>query len=190
MQREQENFGHCSNLDSQGNFLIGQEKVDRFSSLAWDYCPSDLESIEKRYRVPPLASRDMKLRGLVLESFLSMLESARIDGAEIYCVSAFRSAKYQELIYQKAMEKEGKDQLSTASPGHSEHQLGTVVDFSCEELDWSLKQDFFQTFAGKWLVKRAGEFGFVMSYTLENHQKKGYVWEPWHWRYWGMERAR
>jgi len=65
----------------------------------------------------------------------------------------------------------GTDVMS-ASPGHSQHQLGTAVD---------------DTSASWWLRKHAPEYGFVLAYP--HGRETGYRWEPWHYRYIGTENA-
>jgi LAS superfamily LD-carboxypeptidase LdcB len=94
----------------------------------------------------------------------------------------------------------------SALPGQSEHQLGTVVDlvtdipayyvdgvrYSGYNLDYAMQS----TPAFEWLLKNAHEFGFVLSYPYSQvsgydkpHPKTGYIYEPWHWRFIGAERA-
>ena len=74
-------------------------------------------------------------------------------------------------------------------PGHSEHQLGTVVDFSTPYMD-DLYSDFFhinfsQTAEGQWLLRQAAYYGFTLSYPPWAIEQTGYAWEPWHFRYVG-----
>ncbi len=164
---------------------IGQEKVDQWHSLDYHYQPSDLEDVPLKYRGEDCENRDMKLRKEALKAFISMIESAEGDGVIIRCISAFRPASYQDILYKRAVEKEGLNQQSTAKPGHSEHQLGTVVDVSSPEIDFGLKDSFADTDSYRWILANAYRYGFYISYTKENHHEKGYIWEPWHLRYWG-----
>ncbi len=164
---------------------IGQEKVDKWHSLDYHYQPSDLEDVPLKYRGEDCKNRDMKLRQEALKAFVSMIESAEADGVIIRCISAFRPASYQDTLYKKAVEKEGEGQKSTAKPGHSEHQLGTVVDVSSPEIDFGLKDSFADTESYRWILANAYHYSFYVSYTKENHHEKGYIWEPWHLRYWG-----
>ncbi len=171
----------------QTNLAIGYEKVDKWHFLTYDYQPTDLRVIPIQYRADGYQDREMLLRQEALTALIKMLDSAEDQNIIIKCISAFRSADYQEKLYQRALEKEGSDQQSSAKPGHSEHQLGTVVDVSSPEIDYKLFEAFSETKAYQWLDKTAWQFGFYISYTKENHLEKGYIWEPWHWRYWGKE---
>ena len=49
---------------------------------------------------------------------------------------------------------------------------------------------FAETKSGKWLVVHAAEFGFIERYPEGATDITGYKWEPWHWRYVGVELAQ
>lgn len=114
-----------------------------------------------------------------------MLDAARRDGIEIRVLSSWRSGNYQLGLYTRAIERNGRSQRASAPPGHSEHQLGTVVDLCDVEEREVLTQEFGETPQGEWLKGNAARFGFHLSYTRENSAVTGYIPEPWHWRYWG-----
>ena len=67
----------------------------------------------------------------------------------------------------------------SARPGHSQHQLGTTIDFTTD----------FRAFRtngfADWLRLHAHEFGFVLPYTVAASDRTGYVDEPWHARWLG-----
>jgi D-alanyl-D-alanine carboxypeptidase len=84
----------------------------------------------------------------------------------------------------------------SALPGHSEHQLGTVVDFGSPEmpaLTGSTTDPFSPLFAGTdeglWLEQHAFEYGFSMSSPQGAEMLTGLAYEPWHYRYVGVEMA-
>jgi D-alanyl-D-alanine carboxypeptidase len=94
------------------------------------------------------------------------------------------------LAYDKwlALYPDRVDDIS-AKPGHSEHQLGTAVDFSTPYMD-DLYGDFFnirfdQTPEGEWLAQQATNYGFTLSYPAWAVEETGYASEPWHYRYVG-----
>jgi D-alanyl-D-alanine carboxypeptidase len=80
---------------------------------------------------------------------------------------------------------------SSARAGHSEHQLGTALDFrSARGPDpWDL-EDWGATPEGRWLAENAHRFGFVMSYPAGQESVTCYIYEPWHYRYVGREVAQ
>ena len=79
----------------------------------------------------------------------------------------------------------------SARPGHSEHQLGTAIDFRSADdptPPWEL-DDFADTAAGGWLHDHAWEYGFVLSYPKGEAAETCYAYEPWHYRYVGRDVA-
>jgi zinc D-Ala-D-Ala carboxypeptidase len=78
----------------------------------------------------------------------------------------------------------------SAAPGHSQHQLGTAVDFTNAAAGYQIWMPFAQTSAYRWLEHHAWEYGFVLAYPRGKEEQTGYQWEPWHYRYVGVEDAK
>jgi D-alanyl-D-alanine carboxypeptidase len=68
----------------------------------------------------------------------------------------------------------------SAAPGFSEHHTGRTVDVTTPGCK-PLTEDFEQTPGFVWLVRRADDFGFSMTYP--RHNKFGVIYEPWHWTF-------
>ena len=86
--------------------------------------------------------------------------------------------------------------ILSAPPGFSEHQLGTTIDFSSHELPGIVGEPeiqfhtyFYQTSEGIWLADNAHQYGFALSYPREAFELTGFYYEPWHFRYVGIELA-
>ena len=79
---------------------------------------------------------------------------------------------------------------TSARPGHSEHQLGTALDFRSADGPpaWELP-DWQKTSEGAWLAENGPRFGFVMSYPAGQEAVTCYSYEPWHYRYVGRDAA-
>ncbi|HTY03401.1 MAG TPA: M15 family metallopeptidase [Rhodocyclaceae bacterium] len=110
-------------------------------------------------------------------------EAAAADGIGIAIASAYRSVDRQaELVRRKlaAGQSIGQALAVCAPPGFSEHHTGRAVDLAIPGMP-ALEAEFASTAAFAWLVRRAAEFGFHMSYPADNPQ--GYLYEPWHWCY-------
>ena len=75
--------------------------------------------------------------------------------------------------------------MAVAPPEHSEHQLGTAVDFTTEKLGANFSA-FGSDPAYKWLLENAHRYGFILSYPPNNSY---YKFEAWHWRYVGVSLA-
>jgi len=134
-----------------------------------------------------------KVRRLVIADLRAMARAARNAGAPLRVVSAYRSYRTQKSLFQREVEDYGEDRarLSVARPGHSEHQLGTTIDFGSANTNkkgWHYS-DWAQTPAGSWIKQNGWKYGFVMSYPKKKRSVTCYRYEPWHWRYVGPQMA-
>jgi D-alanyl-D-alanine carboxypeptidase len=105
--------------------------------------------------------------------------------------SGFRTYKNQQGLYNRTRDTRGlavAEKLS-ARPGHSEHQLGLAADFSVKGQGCVIMACFGKTAAGIWLAENAHEYGFIMRYPKGNKPITGFQYEPWHFRYVGVELA-
>ena len=53
----------------------------------------------------------------------------------------------------------------------------------------SLSSSFGNTATGRWLAANAHRYGFVIRYQKNKESVTGYIYEPWHIRYLGVELA-
>jgi D-alanyl-D-alanine carboxypeptidase len=105
--------------------------------------------------------------------------------------SGFRTYKNQQGLYNRTRDSRGlavAEKLS-ARPGHSEHQLGLAADFSVRGQGCVIMVCFGKTEAGIWLAENAHQFGFVLRYPKGYKPVTGFQYEPWHFRYVGVELA-
>jgi D-alanyl-D-alanine carboxypeptidase len=127
--------------------------------------------------------REYLLIPAAVSAWKNMKAAALADGIELNVVSAFRSVERQaEIVRRKlAAGVSVEDVLSVnAPPGFSEHHTGRALDLTTPRSP-VLETGFEQTAAFAWLLSRAGEFGFVLSYPRGN--PCGFQYEPWHWCY-------
>jgi D-alanyl-D-alanine carboxypeptidase len=105
--------------------------------------------------------------------------------------SGFRTYKNQQGLYNRTRDTRGlavAEKLS-ARPGHSEHQLGLAADFSVKGQGCVIMVCFGKTEAGIWLAENAHQYGFVLRYPKGYKRITGFQYEPWHFRYVGVELA-
>jgi zinc D-Ala-D-Ala carboxypeptidase len=103
--------------------------------------------------------------------------------------SAFRSYLDQSYTHERLKSIYGSEaDAMSASPGHSQHQLGTAVDFTNSVAAYQVQPIFGQTSTAWWLQNHASQYGFVLSYP-PGKDETGYEFEPWHYRYIGVENA-
>ena len=158
--------------------------VDKIHSLPADYEPNDLTTLESTYYRTG-GRTDLRLRREASDSLREMGIAAMEDGIILTITSTYRSYAYQDQLYSRYVNERGvreADRIS-ARPGHSQHQLGLVVDFG------NLTESFALTPEGIWLSNNASRFGWSLSYPRGYEEITGYTWEPWHYRYVGRELA-
>lgn len=161
--------------------------LDTVFALPPDYEPPDLVPAAPAFAGRP-GGADFKVRALLLDDLTALLAAAAEDGVALAIQSAYRSYGYQEDTFQYWVDLNGRQAAlaTSARPGHSEHQLGTALDF--RSLDgppaWELS-DWASTEEGAWMAENAWRFGFVMSYPRGSRELTCYSYEPWHYRYLG-----
>lgn len=136
--------------------------------------------------------RTICLEEETLNAFIAMHNQAKKEGVDIIPTSGFRSYETQDFLYRNQQEAnfENGNLLAVAEPGHSEHQLGTTLDLTSSEINFSsASSEFDNTKTYEWLTQNAARFGFVQSYKDGTSQITGYIPESWHWRYLGPEHA-
>ena len=153
--------------------------VDKKNALPKDYSPTDLVDLKSgTYQV---SRPGMTLRQPAVEALEAMAAAAKQEGVSFTIGSAFRTYEYQDELYKRYVRENGKEETDrfSAMPGHSQHQLGLVVDFFPVE-------NVFDTMpASAWLKKNASHFGWSLSYPDGYEEVTGYMWESWHYRYVG-----
>lgn len=118
-------------------------------------------------------------------AFDKMQSAAAAEGLNIYISSGFRSYDYQAGLYERYVEKSGKAEADrySARPGHSEHQTGLAFDLN------TIDSSFADTEEYKWLKEHCAEYGFIIRYPENGESITGYIYEPWHIRYLGVDTA-
>jgi zinc D-Ala-D-Ala carboxypeptidase len=162
--------------------------VDPSHSLPSDYVPKDLVAL-RDYGVPTLGSE--VLRREAARHLGQLMEAAAADGEELVVASAYRSYAEQQLSHERLRSVFGADADGmSAAAGHSQHQLGTAIDFTNAAAGYQVWVSFAQTSAYWWLEQHGREYGFVLAYPKGEKEQTGYRWEPWHYRYVGVQDAK
>jgi D-alanyl-D-alanine carboxypeptidase len=162
--------------------------VSKEYALPDGFVPSGLQPIPAEWLMP---GQGGELRAITLDALAPMIEAAADDGVELRIRSPYRSygTQAQTFAYWVSLLGEEQARRESAEPGHSEHQLGTTMDFADPYNGWELIESFADSPSGLWLDEHAHEFGFAMSYPRDGEAITGYIFEPWHFRYIGLEAA-
>lgn len=121
-------------------------------------------------------------------SIIELIDEGRKQGLTLIIVSGYRTEGYQNGLYTRSVNKNGQKHadLYSARPGHSEHQTGLAVDISniAGVLDGFEKYKEYD-----WVKENAHKYGFIERYPKGKEFITGYGYEPWHYRYVGVEVA-
>ena len=139
------------------------------------------------------------LQTAACDAFLSMQKAAAADGVTVWMQSGYRSVKYQTSLYERKTKyylDKGYDNATAREkaaavvnpPGYSEHNCGLAADLNSPE-HTGLDEGFEKTAAFRWLCEHAGDYGFILRYPKDAEDKTEIIYEPWHWRYVGVENA-
>lgn len=161
------------------------QKYSKVYFLSDNYVPMSLQDIDSKYLYDDTKTLQFHTQALVfLNRMLTRASRANVD---LKIVSAYRSFGTQSTLKSSYLVSygSGANQFS-ADQGYSEHQLGTAIDITIVGLISPLSVGFDGTPGFVWLEDNAYKYGFVLSYPKDNNF---YVYEPWHWRFVGVELA-
>ncbi len=164
--------------------------VNKQNELASDYEPKDLTKILAY--APGRDESARYMRKEAADQLNLMLADAKADGTEIVITTAYRAYWLQKAIFESNVAKKGSIEeanKTSAKPGQSEHQTGLAADLSSPGLNYEISYDFGQGPEGKWMADNAGKYGFILRYPKGMENITGYTFEPWHFRYVGIDAA-
>ena len=150
------------------------------------YCDSSIVTIKYK---GTMAER------VAVDALMAMLTQAHQEGLTVWQVSsAYRTVAYQQQLFDEQKKEYlnrgfseanaiSATRQTVADPGTSEHHLGTSFDIT-------VPGKFFKdTKQAKWLAEHCWEWGFILRYTEEKESITGFLAEPWHFRYVGVEHS-
>jgi len=161
------------------------------------YEPGDLVPLADYFDHDITFGYPTEVREIIIAPLVAMIDAMHAAGLQPQIISGYRSHYSQGVAWNKWAELEPERAIMlSAPPGHSEHQLGTTLDFGSPELaeivgdeDIEFHTYFYKTSEGEWLREHAHEYGFNLSFAREASELTGFFYEPWHFRYIGVELA-
>ena len=180
-------------LYSNNNFYKNIEKIEPMGydyivnknyKLSNNYIPKDLQELDLKY-----SCKDKYLRKDAKIYFEIMAKDAKKEGLTILAVSAYRSYDYQEKLYSNYVNSLGhfRADIASARAGHSEHQTGLSVDIANKSLDYD---NFENTKEFYWMIDNSYKYGFILRYPKAKYDITGFMYEPWHYRFVGIDTAK
>lgn len=131
------------------------------------------------------------------DDYIAMYNAALEDGCTLTPYSGYRRISTQKRNYENKIaqyQSQGYSYLEAAEeaatrilpPGTSEHNLGLAMDIVCA----SSSAGFEDTKEFAWLMENAQDYGFILRYPEDKQDITKIIYEPWHWRYVGVEAAK
>lgn len=187
-------IGPCDGRMPDGDLLT---IVTKTYGLSPSYAPDDLVPLGDYLNSDVTLGYPTLVRSVMIPSLVQMIQDMQAAGLSPQILSGYRAYSEQAAAYAKwAAEFPDRVDILSAPPGHSEHQLGTTIDFGSPHLseysgDPTLQFHtyFYKTPEGVWLGENAWKYGFILSYPREAQELTGFFYEPWHYRYVGREMA-
>lgn len=205
-------LGESKEVDAMANVInqnsitetntVGEEHITSEENLKklndWRLILVNYENEMPKDYNPPLSSieKERQFDSRAINSLLQMMIDMNNAGiTHIWAQSAYRNPKKQEHLIQESIQEhlaEGKTleeakaltARSIGEPYKSEHNLGLAVDFN------DVNYEFEEEKAFPWLVENAENYGFILRYPKDKEEITKIKYEPWHWRYVGIENAK
>ena len=124
-----------------------------------------------------------------VEGFIHLADTMKAETKmTVVVTSAYRSYNYQNDLFNRYVNRDGLQaaQRYSARPGQSEHQSGLALDISKPNVSIL---NFDGTQEAIWVAANAHRFGFIIRYPQGKEAITGYMYEPWHLRFLGIELA-
>lgn len=127
----------------------------------------------------------------IIEPLQSFVGAARAEGLSVVINSGYRSYADQNYLYNRKVAQVGDPEQAAKivyPPGHSEHETGLCLDIAnqfYETKDSSLEN----TSTFQWMQEHCWEYGFIVRYPKDKQEITDCIYEPWHFRYVGIEAA-
>ncbi len=168
--------------------------VNKENMLSIDYIPKNMyivDNNENNFHNYLIDNIKPMLRVEVKPYINALISDAHKLGLPLIVDSAYRSGYYQQMILDKLISEKGNEAYKLiALPGASEHQTGLAVDFAYYEngiYDDNVKEDDKEAI---WLKENAWKYGFILRYPKGKEEITGFSFEPWHFRFVGLELAK
>ena len=157
---------------------------------SWEYVLVNADHSIGEY-APELGEIEgQKLDQRILEPMQKFVGDARAEGLSVFLSSGYRGYEEQQYLFNRKVEQYGEEQAATivSRPGTSEHQTGLACDITDEY--YELKNESLENTAlYQWMSRHCQEYGFIVRYPKDKEKITGIIYEPWHFRYVGVEAA-
>ncbi len=175
-------------VSSKNDPLLILANVD--NPLPDDFEVGELETVQGNYKLDIRAASYAR----------DMIAAAKADGITLQLCSSYRAKSLQQTLFDNkynyyisngwnADDAYAKTATIIAIPGTSEHQTGLCMDVVTPSYQ-VLDAGYAETAAAKWLAENAWDYGFILRYPKDKQDITKIIFEPWHYRFVGIENAK
>ena len=166
--------------------------VNKEHLLSKDYIPETMVEIHEPMGSKIDLSYINRLDVVAYASFKLMQAEALKNGYEIFIDSSYRSYEYQERVFSSVTREKGLEHATkyVAPPGGSEHQTGLAFDVIFRRNNEMIEEQKETDPEIIWLFENSYKYGFILRYPKGKEEITGFNFEPWHFRFVGLELAR
>lgn len=196
--------GENTGSSSQGNSIGRAEVTADFSFTQWNAsCGWEMTVVNASNKVPDSWTVDIDydlyenvgIDRRITDQVQALINHAFADDCPIWVSSGYRDAELQAQLLENEIQENlnagmSQDQAEIEAKklvmpaGYSEHQTGLVIDIN------GVDADFYETQAYAWMTEHAADYGFIERYPRGKEDITGINFEPWHYRYVGVENAK
>ncbi len=157
---------------------------------SWEYVLANPWNSIEDYNPDVVQIEDIEVDYRIRDAMESFVADCRAAGNEVYLSSGYRSYDTQSYLFEKKCQEYDEETAATivARPGTSEHQTGLAADITegyYEYKNASLEEtDMYQ-----WMEAHCQDYGFIVRFPNGKENITGIIYEPWHFRYVGVEAA-
>lgn len=203
-QEKEIQFVMAESENESSQTTLSPEKTVDYASLPWNLKLVNFEhALDETFEPAKLAEVDngYAADSRIADATKKMIADARSkDNVRIIALSAYRDYDYQMELFENKVQRlqqekgysvgKAREEAKTvvAYPGTSEHQLGLALDL-VDARHVKLDESQENTAAYKWLYEHCAEYGFIVRYPNGKTDITGIIYEPWHFRYVGVEAA-
>lgn len=145
-------------------------------------------------------STGQQLEQQAAAAWKAMAAAAREVGIHLTLTEGYQTPERQQEAFdarkqtylQEGKSEEEADARAAAivpRPGCNESGTGLAADITSADYP-VLDTGFAETDAFRWLKAYAADYGFILRWPEDCQAVTGMVYQPWHWRYVGVENAR
>ncbi len=194
--------------DTESNITSSEPEPDpepKFDFTAWNLILLNPDNKMPEGQTPELKKFSFngtsgRVDVRVYDAFEAMFSAAKEDGVTLTVRSAYRPVDEQTLYFNNKVQEykdkgysddEAYKKAATiiAVPGTSEHHSGLAMDILTPSYN-RLNEGFEKTEAAQWLFEHCADYGFILRYPKDKTDVTEIIYEPWHYRYVGVEAAK